>query len=170
MKKMKKQILKAIGGAALAILVLAVFAQVWISAQAQSGNEQGLIGSWDVQVTIRDCQTGTEFFSFPATNTYNQGGTMQESNLGPPGIVSLPAHGVWGHTRGRQYSAAYRGLVFATDPNRTFLGTGVVRQAINLGRDGDTFTSTDRFVMLDPNGAVIPGSEACATETATRFQ
>jgi len=88
---MKKQILKAIGGAALAILVLAVFAQVWVSAQAQSGNEQGLIGSWDVQVTIRDCQTGTEFFSFPATNTYNQGGTMQESNLGPPGIVSLPA-------------------------------------------------------------------------------
>ena len=52
---MKKQILKAIGGAALAILVLAVFAQVWVSAQAQSGNEQGLIGSWDVQVTIRDC-------------------------------------------------------------------------------------------------------------------
>ncbi len=34
---MRKQILKAIGGAALAILVLAVFAQVWVPAQVNKG-------------------------------------------------------------------------------------------------------------------------------------
>ena len=105
---MKKQILKAIGGASLAILMLAVFTQVWVSAQGQNGNEQGLIGSWDVEVTIRDCQTGTPFFSFPAMMTYDQGGTMQETDLGGPSITRLPGHGVWERQNGGQYAAAFR--------------------------------------------------------------
>lgn len=180
---MKKQILKAIGGASLAILVLAVFAQ------AQNGNEQGLVGSWDVQITIRDCQTGTPFFSFPAMITYNQGGTMQESDLGSPGLVRLLGHGVWNHQNGRQYSAAFRFLNF--NPDRTFAGTNVVRQAITLGpgtigpgtitlgpgsdirlitRGSNTYTSTDTSEVLDANGDVIPGAGGCATETAIRFK
>ena len=164
---MKKQILKAIGGVSLAILVLAVFAQVRVSAQVQNGN--GLVGSWDVTVTIRSCQNpDIEFFSFPAMITYNQGGTMQESDLGSPFLVRLLGHGVWSHQNGRQYSAAFRWLNF--NPDRTFAGTGVVRSTISLGRGGDTFTSTDTSVVLDANGNVIPGSEGCATQTATRFQ
>ncbi len=72
---MKKQMLKAIGGASLAILMLAVFAQVLVSAQdndnqlLRNGNERSLVGSWNLQVTLRDCQTGMEFVSFPAMNT-----------------------------------------------------------------------------------------------------
>lgn len=165
---MKKQILKAIGGASLVILMLAVFAQVWVSAHVQKGNQQGLVGSWDVEVTIRDCQTGAPLFSFPAAFTYNQGGTMQSTDLGPPVVITLPGHGVWQHETGREYSAAVRRLTF--NPDRTFAGTGVVRSAISLGLSGDTYTSTDTFAFLDANGDIIPGSEACATETATRFK
>ncbi len=170
---MTKRILKAIGVASLAILLLAVFAQVRVSAlvqkdDVQKGNEQGLVGSWDVRVTIRDCETGTPLFGFPAMMTYNQGGTMQESDLGAPVLVRLNGHGVWRHQTGRQYSSAFRWLNF--NPDRTFAGTNVVRQAISLGADGDTYTSTDTNEVLDANGEVIPGTRACATETATRFR
>jgi hypothetical protein len=165
---MKKQILKAIGGASLAILVLAVFAQVRMSAQVQNGNEQGLVGSWDVQVTGRDCQTGTPFFSFPAMITYNQGGTMQESDLGGPGLVRLLGHGVWSRISEFHplYSAAFQFLNFL--PDRTPAGKNVVRSAIRLGQSGDTYTSTDTVEILDASGNVM--SRGCATSTATRIR
>ncbi len=167
---MKRQTLKAIGGASLAIWVLAVFAQVRVPAQVHKGNEQGLVGSWDVTVTIRDCQTGDPipFIPiFPAMVTYNQGGTMQESDLGAPGLVHLLGHGVWEHQNGRRYSAAFRDLLFN---DRTFVGTNVVREAITLGPGGDTYTATATFELLDANGEVIPGAGGCGTETATRFK
>ena len=165
---MRRQTLKVIGGASLTILVLAVFALVGVSAKAKNGNEQGLVGSWDVQVTIRDCASGTPLFGFPAAMTFNRGGTMQESDLGGPGLVRLNGHGVWRHQTGREYSSAFRWLNF--NPDRTFAGTSVVRQAISLGPDGDTFTSTDTVEVLDANGNVIPNAGSCATETGTRFQ
>ncbi|MGB7070020.1 MAG: hypothetical protein WBD22_11050 [Pyrinomonadaceae bacterium] len=162
---MKKQILRTIGGAAIAILVLTIFAQIWVSAQEQNGKEPTLVGSWDVEVTIRDCGTGTPFFSFPAMITYNQGGTMQESDLGAPGITRLNGHGVWERQTGRQYSAAFRWLNF--NPDRTFAGTNVARSAISLGHDGNTYTSTDTG-ELHIGGQVIP--LGCGTQTATRFE
>lgn len=175
---MKKQILKAIGGVSVAILMLAVFAQVRVSAQDNDnellqngnvGNEQSLVGSWDVTISIVSCQNpAIVFFSFPATITYNQGGTMQESDLGGPGIVRLLGHGVWERQRGRRYSAAFRWLNFL--PDRTPAGKNVVRETIRLGRGGDTYTSTATVVALDANGNVIPGAGGCGTETATRFE
>ena len=61
---MRKQIVKVIGGASLAILVCAVFAQVRVPAQGQNQNEPSLVGSWNLQVTLRDCQSGTPFVGF----------------------------------------------------------------------------------------------------------
>ncbi len=171
---MKKQILKAIGGVSLALL-MTVFAQVWVSAQENNnellrnengGNERSLVGSWDVQVTIRDCQTGTVLFGFPATMTYDQGGTMQQTDLGGPGLVRLPGHGVWERQHGRQYAAAFRFLNF--NPDRTFAGRNVVRSAISLGHGDNEYSSTDTVEILDANGNLIV--RACATSTATRFQ
>jgi hypothetical protein len=174
---MKKQILKTIG-VPLAVLVVAVFAQVWVSAQdndlglLQGGyTESSLRGSWDVRVTVRDCQTGAPipFIPiFPAIMTFDEGGTLQETDLGGPGIVRLPGHGVWERRHGRQYSVAFRFLNFA--PDRTFLGTNVVRSSITLAPNGRTYTATATGVVLDANGNVVPGSSGCATETAKRFE
>lgn len=165
---MKKQILKAIGVVSLAVVLVAVCAQVLVSAQVQDSNDQGLIGSWNAEITIRDCSTGTPFFSFPAMLTYHQGGTMAETDLGAPVVTRLPGQGIWRHERARQYNAAFQWLNF--DPARTFLGRGVVRSSISLGADGDTYTSTDRNETLDASGNVIPGLGVCATSTATRFK
>ena len=164
---MKKRILKTLGGASLAIVALAVFAQVWVSAQKNS--EQSLIGSWDVLVTARDCETGAPipFIPvFPAHMTYAQGGTMQETDLGGPGLVRLPGHGVWRHQVGRQYNAAFRFLNFA--PDRTFVGSNVVRSSISLSLGGDEYASTDTLEILNADGQVV--ETGCATTVATRFE
>lgn len=163
---MKKQLLKAIGGASLAILMLTVFAQVWVSAQGRSGNERGLVGAWNVQVTIRDCQSGAEFFSFPAMITYNQGGTMKQSDLGDPSLIRLPGHGAWERLNGQRYSATFQFLTFNLD--RSFAGRNVVRSAITLAPGGNAYHSTETGEMLNPSGVVI--NRGCATSTATRIE
>jgi hypothetical protein len=168
---MKKQILKAIGGALLAILMLAVFAQVWVSAQnkgnesLQNDNEQSLVGSWNVRVTIRDCQTGAALVNFPAMITFNQGGTMQETANNPDPLLRLPGHGVWRHQRGRRYSAAFQ--FFRFNPDGTFAGRNVIRTTVSLGQSGDEYTTTDTVGVFDANGNLIV--TACASSTATRF-
>ena len=172
---MKKQIMKAVGGVSLAILALVVFAQVWVSAQendnkllrnGNGGNEQGLVGSWDLVVTLRDCQSGTPFVSFSAINTYNQGGTTQQTAVPGPEGTALPGHGVWSHQNGRRYSGAFR--FFSLNPDGTYAGKVIVRSSISLGPSGDHYTSTDTAEILDPNGEVI--SRSCSTTTATRFE
>ena len=163
---MKKQILKAVGGVSLAILVLVVFAQVWVSAQVQDVNEQGLVGSWNLQVTIRDCESGTPFVSFPAMNTYNQGGTTQQTAVPGPDGTALPGHGAWSHQTGRNYSGAFQ--FFTLSPASVYTGRVVVRSAISLGKGGDDYTSTDTAEIFNTNGDLILRS--CSTSTATRFQ
>lgn len=162
---MKKQMMKAIGVASVAILMLAVFTQVWVSAQEPKGNDQGLVGSWNLEVTLRDCETGTASFSFPAMSTYNQGGTMQQAAIPGPGVTALGGHGVWSHQTGRGYSGAFQS--FGINPDGTF-GRLIVRSAISLGQGGNDYTSTDTAEFLDANGTVV--GRACSTTAATRFE
>ena len=163
---MKTKALKTISGVSLAIVMLAVFAQVRVPAQGQSGNPQGLIGSWIVQVTIRDCQSGTPFFGFPAMITYNQGGTMQETDLGDPSLLRLAGYGVWERQSGQQYSATFQFLNFNLD--RSPAGKNVVRSAITLGPTGNEYQSTDTAEIFDTAGNLIV--RGCSTTAATRIQ
>jgi hypothetical protein len=99
---MKNTFLKLIGTAAMAILMMVMFAQIRVSAQQEQLPEdltkrdqaQALEGSWDVRVTILNCQTGAVISSFPTLNTFMQGGTMQETSAGVPPSLRSPGHGV----------------------------------------------------------------------------
>ena len=162
---MKKQLLKAVGVASLAFLLLAVSAQVRVSAQAQDGSEKGLVGSWNLTVTLRDCETGASLVSFAAMNTYNKGGTTQQAAVPGPGGYALPGHGVWSHQTGRNYSGAFQ--FFNFNPDGSYAGKVIVRSTINLGQSGDDYTSTDTAEIFNPNGDLM--FRACSTTTATRF-
>jgi hypothetical protein len=171
-KNVKKQFLRATGGASLVILMLATFAQIWVSAQdkdnesAQNGNERSLIGSWNVQASIRDCQTGTVLVTFPAMLTFNQGGTMQETANDAAPLLRLPGHGVWSQHNGRRYSFAFQ--FFRFKPDGTFDGRNIIRSDVSFEQSGNRYTTTDTVEVLDANGDLI--TTACATSTATRFE
>jgi hypothetical protein len=164
---MTNQFWKYVGTIVVAALTIGLITEVLVS--AQSGNEQGLVGSWDTVVTPRDCETGVPIPFIPpfiAVQTYNQGGTLLTSNLGAPGIATLEGHGVWEHRVGREYSVAFRILKF--NPDGTYAGRDVIRDVISLDIGGNSYSSTGAVEILDPNGTLI--LRGCATSLATRFR
>lgn len=167
---MKNQLWKMIAGLSLTILIVAAFGQVWVSAQAENG--RGLVGSWDVTVTPRDCATGNTLPfppSFSGMQTYNLGGTMIESdpvNVGSSPTTHIGGQGVWSHSGGREYTLAFRVAEF--NPDGSYAGKSVIRDVILLGRDGNTYTSAGSVEIYNAAGILV--FTGCATTAATRFE
>ncbi len=173
---MKNTLLKTIGAAALAILMLAMVAQVWVSAQnrisergiqedlSQSGGAKTLEGSWSVQVTIRNCQTNAALATFPAMNTFMQGGTMQEFSAGSS-FLRGPGHGVWNYEFGRQFAFAFQFFRFNADG--TYAGVTKARRQVVLTTD-NSYNGNALIEIYNTGGILV--ATACATETATRFE
>src|SRR6266540_598994 len=116
---MRKIFLKTIGGMALAVLLMAMVAPIWVSGQSGGGR---LEGTWNVQVTIRNCQTGAEIRHFASLTTFMSGGTMLDSTSGIPQALKTPGQGVWGHVNGNTYRFTFKSFSF--DPSGNFLSTG----------------------------------------------
>lgn len=180
---MKNTFLKIIGTMALAILMGATSAQTSVFAQnnnnetnsdkqtqedlpAQRDNERRLEGSWNIQVTRRDCQTGAALVSFPTMSTFAQGGTMHDYGIAMAPTGRGPSHGVWRHQSGRRYSNALQFFLFGADGTNT--GRQIVRRQIELSRSGDGYTATGAVEVFNTGGVVI--ANICTTETGTRFE
>ena len=167
---MKNTFLKTISGAALAIFMLAMFAQVQVSAQileeVPPGQSRDLEGSWNIQVTRRHCQTGAAIVTFPAMNTFMQGGTMQEFSTGAAPLTRGPGHGVWNHQSGQRYSFAFQFFRFNADG--TYAGLTRARRQVELSRFGNSYNASASVEIFNPGGVLV--ATACLTETATRFE
>src|SRR5713101_4020132 len=146
------------------------------NAAAQSNSEDGLQGTWRVQINPINCQTGAPLPSFSARVSYARGGTLTEvinSQAFLPGQVT-PGLGVWSHTQANAYKAVWEVFIlFDTPP--TVPGfpfkRGVQRLMRDIEVDGDqmTFNATSQF--LDPDGnPFIPARNTCASGTGTRFE
>ena len=183
---MKNTLTKTIGGMALAILMLAAFAQVRVSAQddtktedqntaqmtedlsAHRGNDRSLTGVWQTVVTPRNCQTGLPVApDFQGLLTFNKGGTVAEIASGGNPILRSPGHGIWGRGNGwRSYDLKFIFLRF--NSSGVLIGKQKVTQTIELGANGNESTSAGTVEVLDLNGNVI--GSGCSTSTATRFE
>ncbi len=180
---MKNTFLKTVGATALAILMAAMFTQTLVFAQdnnnernsdkqtqedssAQRDNERRLEGSWNIQVTRRDCQTGAALVSFPTMSTFMQGGTMQDYGIAMAPTGRGPGHGVWNHGSGRRYSNALQFFLFGADGTNT--GRQIIRRQIELSRSGNAYTATGAVEVFNTGGTVI--ANICTTETGTRFE
>ena len=179
---MKNTITKKIGGMALAVLMLAVFAQVRVFAQEDTKTEdqsatqtteegkqnRSLVGVWQTVVTPRNCQTGLPVApDFQGLSTYNKGGTYAEIAAGGNPILRSPGHGIWRRENGwRNYSLKFIFLRF--NASGVFLGKQRITQTIELAANGDQLTSSGTVEVLDLNGNVI--GSGCSTATATRFE
>ncbi len=183
---MKNTLMKIIGAAVLAILMLATYTQMRVSAQKnvcaeksgeqttaeslnRNNNEQGLEGSWNSQVTIRSCQTGEALRTFPAMQTYMRGGTMQEFGLSA-GFLRSPGHGNWSFQSeqnfGNRYTSDFQFFRFNADNN--FAGKQINRRVIEENGFRNNVTATETVEIYNPAGVLI--ATACATEVLTRFE
>lgn len=135
-------------------------------AQDENRNNGGarLVGTWDAQVTIRNCANGEAIRSFQSIGSFNKGGTSIGSTAGLPQSSRTPEHGVWQHIRGNVYMFRFKSFSFDTAGNST--GWTVVTHRIELD-DDDSYTSGGIAQIFAPNGNQV--AQGCSTAVGTRF-
>ena len=168
-QKMKNMNKKSILGAfpsvfgLMALLTCAVLAT---SANAGSPSPQNpggpLVGFFDSTVTLTNCN-GVVIKSFEAYEMFHQGGTLTSTDNQPPSSRG-PGFGTWQTLGGRSYSAPFEFFSFNADG--TFAGEVKINRVIQLGADGNTYTSEGSVEIVDPNGNVI--ATFCVSEVAAR--
>lgn len=156
-----------------AVIAILVIVSVFLlpfgeSAVAWSGADSGrLEGAWRVELTPKNCQTGTPNPHFFFLVSFAQGGTMTEVMNNP---VFLPGQratglGAWRHTQSNTYKAAWDTFILFDSQG---FKRGVQRLAWDITVDGDqiTFESTSKFLDIDGN---VLGS-TCGSGTGTRIE
>ena len=129
-------------------------------------SDNGLEGTWRVQLTVRDCQTGAALRTFPALFTFAKGGTLSVTTAGQLPALSTTGLGVWRHTDGHAYSAVSEAFVFSTAG--VWTQTHRLTRAIEIGNNEDEFTDAVALQIFDTNGNVIV--TGCATSVGSRFE
>jgi hypothetical protein len=159
-----------------ALLTLAVSACVLLLAEAAvaqtedwDSEARGLEGSWTVQVTQVNCETGAALGSpFFSLLTFAKGGTLVETTSNPMFFPAVrgPGHGSWSHEYWRSFKAV--SVAFIT-LNGELVKTQTIRQTIELADDSNTFKTTAASVAIVPtvSGPTITG---CATAVGKRIE
>jgi hypothetical protein len=130
------------------------------------GSDNGLEGTWRVQVTVRNCQTGEAQRTFPALFTFAKGGTLSATTAGQPPALSTTTLGVWRHKDDHTYSAVSESFIFS--PAGVWTQTHRLTRVIEIGNDADEFTDTIALEIFDTNGNLIV--TGCGTSVASRFK
>lgn len=127
-----------------------------------------LAGAWKANIEF---QSGAlaPFKGLEFMYAFNVGGTMTESSNYDAAPPVPPAYGTWRETGPGRFEARYQ--YYATRPATPAesavagggwmpAGYGVITEAITLGADGNSFTSTVRLEMFDPAGKPMDGGGA----------
>ena len=155
-------------GAALVLAGLLVLGS-GLTATAQSanaGSPNGLEGTWRVQLTVSDCQTGQVLRTFPTLFAFAKGGTVTFTTAGQLPSLATPGLGTWHHMDDHTYSAVSEVFIFS--PAGAWIQTHRLTRIIEIAEDGNEFTDTVALEIFDPNGNLI--AMGCATSVASRFQ
>ena len=132
----------------------------------KNSNARLLVGSWNVQVTRRNCQTGEAVASFPTMSTFNRGGTMQDYGIAMAPTGRGPGHGAWSYQSGRRFTNNFQFFLFGADGS--YAGRQIIRRQIEISRFGSTYTATGAVEVFNTAGMMI--ATVCTTELATRFE
>jgi hypothetical protein len=135
-------------------------------AQTQGQGGQRIVGTWDVHVSVRSCQTGAEIRTFESLEQFNTGGTMQDVASGFAPGRQTPGIGVWTHLGGNTYQFTFKSFGF--DVNGNFSGWTIVRHEVKLNSKANGFTSEGTAEFYDANGNLL--FTGCSSNTASRFE
>ena len=157
--------------AALALGSVGISERVAVASQDPSPGQPAvdsrkIEGTWRVQITLVNCQTGTPAAApFPALATFGRGGTVVTSDGGSSPASRGAGHGIWRFVEPGAYEALTEAFLF-TNGVRT--GTQHIRQQIQIGTDGYEFTSSvsSRVMSVDGNTLFV----GCATSVGQRME
>jgi len=166
---MRSTIGKAFWILSAVVITLSVSAR---SAAAQDSESAAspLVGTWQVKVTLVNCQTGDPLGRPPFSSllTFARGGTLAEETTNPtnaPGQRS-PGQGVWETNSHDVFHARSVAFINFTSP-AVQAGQQFIDQIITYDDASDQWNAVAAIKFTDTNGAVY--RQGCATATATRF-
>jgi len=141
-----------------------------VAQSEESASATGLEGTWRIQLTQRNCTTGTPGPTFPALITFARGGTMTETTASPaflPGQRS-PGHGVWRKSDADAYLTHDEAFIlFSGGPFAA--GMQIITHAITVSKDGNSFQSVASSQFYDINGSPV-GPINCGTAVGSRVR
>ena len=132
---------------------------------ASSAANRELIGTWEVQASVRDCNSHAVLRSFPTLLTFGAHGTLTESTAGIAPAVRGPGHGSWRMTDRGTYFAVFKAFRFDSAGN--WIGVQTLSQEITLDETG-AFTSNASIQITDTAGNIV--NSGCATSTGVRLE
>lgn len=121
-----------------------------------------IVGLWETTVTIGPCQGGPTF-TFDGASVFHAGGTLSETNQGPP-TSRGPSQGIWRYKGHRQYKTKFR--FFSYLPDGTFDGTQEVTTTTVLNARATQYDATVFARFFNPDGSLRV--ELCGSATADR--
>jgi hypothetical protein len=158
--------------------IIATFVAIGgVSLAAQPSNADGLRieGTWQVQVTLRSCVTGTALGTVNALVTFHPGGTMTETPGGggyAPGQRS-DGQGYWTHDGGHLYTQRFVALIRFETPANPPASPGfmagwqtVTHQVEAIAPNQLSSRGTNAF--FDSNGTLY--RTGCSTAVGRRFE
>jgi len=155
-----------------------------VSAESdRSDDHAGVVGTWTVQVTLRDCATNAPLGPpFNSLVTFHKGGTLSESTVSLPG-ERTSGHGTWTHDGRRTYEQKMIALMLFDTPGNLpgtptfnpalpiappfFAGWATVSHILTLSdADHGTSAGTNAFYKFDGTRY----RTGCSTAAAQRFE
>ena len=124
-----------------------------------------LAGTWDANVTIRNCATGDVIRTFASIGTFNEGGTFIGSTSGLAQASRTPEHGLWKHVGRNTYMMRFK--TFNFDPAGVAINYQIVTHTLELAQDANTYFSEGsvQFYLLDGT----PVMQGCSEADGTRL-
>lgn len=124
--------------------------------------KHNLEGTWDVSVTVVNCQSGALIRTVRALQMFSEDGSFTETASTYLRGSSL---GRWDHVDGNVNTSTYWFFRYNADGTFKSIAEGLNKE--ELSGDGSHFTATGTITDYDANGNVI--SVGCVTHAARRL-
>jgi len=124
-----------------------------------------LAGTWDADVTIRNCSNGEAIRSFASIGTFNDGGTFIGSTSGQAQASRTPEHGVWRHVAKNKYLMRFKSFNF--DAGGIPINYQIITHTVHLSQDANSYYSEGgaQFYLMDGT----PVMQGCSDAVGTRL-
>ena len=165
---MTSQRFGSVGLVALALtMVLAVAPGKVANAQSQqAASGRGLEGTWRVEVTLRDCNTGVALGSpFRSLLSFARGGTMTETTARFSPALRGPGHGIWQRIQGSTFSSTLEAFLY--NPAGVWIEWQRLTQTIEIADDPNTWTANAHNEIFDTNDNLV--MSGCSTAVGHRI-
>jgi hypothetical protein len=160
-RKMRKQL----SNLAVSLFLITVITGLSFAQTRENPVGGRLEGTWNVRVSITNCQTGGVIRSFDSLGQFMPGGTLLDSTSGTAQALKTPGEGVWEHTTGPNYRFKFKSFTF--DATGNYTGYTVIQHNATLANTGDSYESSGTLEVYNPAGVLV--ATGCSTTTATRF-